>query len=46
MKCSWKYYIILNDKDRFGSIVEEAEIPGDILPICIDLNVAASFKSP
>lgn len=46
MKCSWKYFIILNDKDHFGSIVEAAEIPGDGLPICNDVNVAISFKSP
>ena len=46
MKCSWKYFIILNDKDCFGSIVEAAEVPGDGLPICVDFNVAISFKSP
>lgn len=46
MKCSWKYFIILNDKDRFGSIVEAAEVPGDGLPICNDVSVAISFKSP
>lgn len=46
MKCSWKYFIILNDKNHFGSIVEAAEIPGDGLPICDDVNAAISFQSP
>lgn len=46
MECSWKYFIILNDKNYFGSIVEAAEIPGDGLPICNDVNVAISFKPP
>lgn len=46
MKCEWKYFIILNDKERFGSIVEDAEVPGDGLPICVDFTVAKSFSSP
>ena len=43
---SWKYFIVLNDKDRFGNLVEAAEVPGDGLPICVDLNVAINFSTP
>ena len=46
MKCSWKYFIVLNDKDHFGSIVEAKEVPGDGLPVCVDFNVAIFFRSP
>lgn len=46
VKNEWKYFVILNDKERFGSIVEAAEIPGEGLPICADLAVAKSFSSP
>ena len=43
---NWKYFIILNDKDRFGSIVESAEVPGDGIPLCVDFNIAISFNTP
>lgn len=46
IKNEWKYFIVLNDKERFGSIVEDVEIPGDGLPICVDLAVAINFLSP
>ncbi|MBC5688154.1 hypothetical protein H8S37_04300 [Mediterraneibacter sp. NSJ-55] len=46
MERSWHYFIVLNDKERLGSLVEDAEVPEDGLPICVDLNVAISFPTP
>lgn len=46
MKCEWKYFIVLNDEDHFGSIVKAAEVPDYGIPICDDFDEAVSFKSP
>lgn len=43
---SWRYFIVLNDKEQFGNIVEGAEVFDDGLPLCVDFNIAISFKSP
>lgn len=46
MNKSWKYFIVLNYKEQLGGFVEGKELMGDGLPLCVDFNVAISFKSP
>lgn len=46
MKCSWNYFVILNNEHSMHNIVEDVEVPGDGIPLCCDFTVAKSFTSP
>lgn len=42
----WKYFIELFLERSYGEYVEGAEVPGDGIPTCVDLNVAKCFDTP
>lgn len=45
MKCSWKYFIILNEtKYGLSNIVENKDYSGEGLPLCQDFSVAINFS--
>lgn len=47
MKCSWKYFIVLNEtKYGLSNIVENKDYSGEGLPLCQDFSVAINFSSP
>lgn len=41
----WRYLIELFTDDCYGDFVEDAEVPGDGLPVCSDPVVAKDFES-
>lgn len=45
MKCEWRYFIVLNNRDDLNNIVEFSETPNG-LPLCQDFSVAINFKTP